>query len=260
MGSHCVQQESRVALTSLRGPFCHPWVTLSCRTYIRKKTQNLCRIFPKLIFFSCNALVQGPKSSRHFWLAFTPLSPVLAFVAPAAWMALWHMADYLEDTGCIHLAQLLDILASRIGGQEETVVLSLSRPPQMSPQPASSPLSAEQHHCRSLSPTPTASEDGMCSVLFLPNNVPQVRPSPSILWWLSVDWRVETTDQKEHCHGMLTAVHVATDIPLRLKWWGRNKKPGLGYWGKSNRICYWGWLSSISECPMADFIFSSINH
>lgn len=51
MGSHCVQQESGVALTSLRGPFSHPWVALSCRTYIRKKTQNLCRGFPKLIFF-----------------------------------------------------------------------------------------------------------------------------------------------------------------------------------------------------------------
>lgn len=161
MESHCVQQESGVALTSLRGPFSHPWVALSCRTYIRKKTQNLCRVFPKLIFFflwcpctgTCDALVQGPKSSRHFWLAFTPSSPVLAFVTLAAWMVLWHIAGYLEDAGCIHLAQLLDILTSRIGGQEETLVLSLSRPPQMSPQPASSPLSAEQHHYRSLSAT-----------------------------------------------------------------------------------------------------------
>lgn len=155
MGSHCVQQESGVALTSPRGPFSHPWVTLSCRTYIRKKTQSLCRVFPKLIFFffSCDVLVQGPKSSSHFWLAFTPSSPVLAFVTPAAPMVLWHMAGYLEDAGCIHLAQLLDILTSRIGRQEETLVLSLSRPPQMSPQPALSPLSAEQHHYRSLSAT-----------------------------------------------------------------------------------------------------------
>lgn len=51
MGSHCVQQESGIALTSPRGPFSHPWVTLSCRTYTREKTLNLCRIFPKLIFF-----------------------------------------------------------------------------------------------------------------------------------------------------------------------------------------------------------------
>lgn len=79
--------------------------------------------------------------------------------------------------------------------------------------------------------TPMASEEGLCSVLFLPNDVSQVRPSLPILWWLPVDWRAETADHKEHCH----------------------ERPGFGYWGKSDRICYWGWLSSISECPMVDF-------
>lgn len=151
MVSHCVQQESGVALTSPRGPFSHPWVTLSCRTYTREKTLNLCRIFPKLIFFPVRPLYR-PNVLKTF------LVGVYSFVSCSVFCDTcstdgFMEHDYLEGAGCIHLAQLPDILTSRTGGQEETLGLSLSRPPQMSPQPASSPLPAEQHRYRSLSPT-----------------------------------------------------------------------------------------------------------
>lgn len=108
MGSHCLQQESGVALASLRGPFSHLWVALS---YKADRIREAFAVFFHFFFFFCNPLVKGPKSSRCFCLEFPPSSSVLALVTVTPWTALWHVASYLEEcfskARCIHLAQTL---------------------------------------------------------------------------------------------------------------------------------------------------------